>query len=62
MTTFAERNDPAAGLPAGPSSCTDLEAERRRLKVRLLRDLVSNGLYRVRMDELVDRLLPHVSE
>lgn len=34
------------------------EAARRALRVRLLRDLVGNGLYRVPTDALAERLVP----
>ena len=35
----------------------DLEARRRALRVRLLRDLVETGLYKVPVEALADRLM-----
>jgi hypothetical protein len=40
-----------------PPSPATVEA-RRRLRVKLLRDLVSNGLYRIPTRELAERLVP----
>ena len=51
----------AATLHASPTadlSPSDPEAARRVLKIRLLRDLVSHGLYRVPTDALAERLGP----
>jgi hypothetical protein len=59
MMTLADspRRPPTPSQAAlAASSGLDLEAERRRLKVRLLRDLVANGLYRVSVDALAERL------
>lgn len=53
MSTLATRNAPAAPEAMSPA---DLAAVRRALRVRLLKDLVSNGLYEVRADRLADRL------
>ena len=39
------------------ATCSESQDDaRRKLRVRLLRDLVSNGLYRVPVDALADRL------
>lgn len=51
---------PHSSLPPVPveAAPADRAAARRALRVRLLRDLVSNGLYQVPTQALVDRLLP----
>jgi hypothetical protein len=49
---------PACVPPAAEAAPTDPEAIRRALRVRLLRDLVSNGLYQVPTEALAERLLP----
>lgn len=38
-------------------SADDLAVVRRDLRIRLLRDLVSNGLYRVSTEALAERLI-----
>lgn len=41
----------------GVDEVTDLETARRALRVRLLRDLVHEGLYRLPAEGLAERLL-----
>jgi hypothetical protein len=41
----------------GADEATDLEIARRALRVRLLRDLVHEGLYRLPSERLAERLL-----
>lgn len=55
MTPNAAARPPVEAAPADP------EAVRRALRVRLLRDLVSHGLYQVPTDALAERLLPVLS-
>ena len=43
------------------SSADDLAIIRRQLRIRLLRDLVSNGLYRVPTEALAERLVAVVT-
>lgn len=50
----AETTDRADSPPRGGAGPPD---ERRQLRVRLLRDLVSNGLYRVETDALAAKLV-----
>ena len=40
-----------------PGRDAEVSATRRALRLKLLRDLVSEGLYRVRPDDLAERLL-----
>ena len=47
----------AAPPHPAPPQTPDLEARRRALRVRLLRDLVENGLYKVPVEALADRLM-----
>ena len=54
MSTLATRSH--APAPETPTPA-DLAEARRALRVRLLKDLVSNGLYQVRADRLADRLV-----
>lgn len=66
MTLHAPEFSPSARTSPAPLGCAsnprvpraDHEAISRRLKVVLLRDLVSQGLYRVPTDALAERLLP----
>jgi hypothetical protein len=50
--------------PVGPPSVVamapaeSLDEARRRNRIKLLRDLVSNGLYRVQTERLAERLAP----
>lgn len=51
----------APRVPPAEAAPVDPEAVRRALRVRLLRDLVSHGLYQVPTDALAERLLPVLS-
>lgn len=59
MTPFSSSHAPSA-LPPVPveAAPADRAAARRALRVRLLRDLVSNGLYQVPTAALAERLVP----
>jgi hypothetical protein len=57
MTPSIATQPPVPPVPV-EAAPADSEAARRALRVRLLRDLVSNGLYRIRIEELAERLVP----
>lgn len=51
---------PPTQLPPVPieAAPADRDAARRALRIRLLRDLVQNGLYQVPTAQLAERLIP----
>ena len=56
MSPNAANPSPLPTVPA-EAAPVEREAARRALRVRLLRDLVSHGLYRVDRDALAERLV-----
>lgn len=55
-------SDAPAILPGEGCPPMSLDAVRRRLRVRLLQDLVSRGLYRVPTEALAERLVDVLAE
>lgn len=55
---------PPPDLPPVPveAAPADREAARRALRIRLLRDLVNNGLYQVPTEALAERLVGVLSQ
>ncbi len=53
---------PTRAAAVSPVPSGSLEEQRRLLKVKLLRDLVAHGLYRVSTEVLAERLIARMHE